>query len=110
MTSLFDNARGLLRASIADCFGSPKSVVTEQGDTLTIFGYVKKSQQGERITFRLLTCETLPEHCIIQHEGLVYFLSYAQALPSGNGASGLINEYTLVRQAKGSKNEWSEFN
>ncbi|NOH85530.1 hypothetical protein F0249_17175 [Vibrio sp. 03-59-1] len=110
MSSLFDNARGLLRASIADCFGSPKSVINEQGDTLSIIGYVKKSQHGERITFRLLTSETLPDHCTMAHEGLVYSLSYAQSLPSGNGASGLTNEYTLVRHAKGSQNEWSEFN
>lgn len=110
MSSLFDNARGLLRASIADCFGSKQYVIAEDGSPLEVIGYVKKSQRDDHIIQRLLTPQDLPENCVIHYQGKTYALVYDKPLTRANDTSQITNEYTLVIQAEGSSNGWSEFN
>lgn len=110
MSSLFDNARTLVRASIADCFGSPQQVFNAEGEAVEVTGYVKKQQQGEHIVHRLLTHQTLPESCSLQYEGKTYALVYEAPLEKHSKSSQITNEYTLVISVKGSSNGYSEFN
>ncbi|AIU67000.1 hypothetical protein ABF162_08300 [Vibrio coralliilyticus] len=109
MSSLFDNARALVRASIADCFGSPQQVFASDGSPIEVTGYVKKQQEGDHIVRRLLTHQTLSQDCSMQYEGKTYALVYEAPLEKQSKSSQITNEYTLVTSVKGSSNGYSEF-
>ncbi|MBU2897690.1 hypothetical protein [Vibrio hepatarius] len=109
MSSFFDNARTLVRASIADCFSSPQQVFVSDGSPIKVTGYVKKQQKGDHIVRCLLTHQTLPENCSMQYEGKTYSLVYEAPLEKHSKSSQITNEYTLVISVKGSSNGYSEF-
>ncbi len=110
MSSLFESARGLLRASIADCFGSPITITTLEGDQREITGYIKEAKQGEHVVHRLLTSEELPEECSTVYEGNNYMLVYELPV-KGNGTDSQISrEYVMILKGNGARTDgWSEY-
>lgn len=110
MSSLFESARGLLRASIADCFGSPITITTLEGDQREINGYIKEAKRGEHKVYRLLTEESLPEQCSTTYQGIDYMLVYELPV-EGNGTDSQISrEYVMIQKDSGARADgWSEF-
>lgn len=110
MSSLFESARGLLRASIADCFGYPILITTLKGDQREINGYIKQAKRGEHVVHRLLTNESLPEECSTTYEGNDYMLVYELPV-TGNGTdSQITREYVMIRKGNGARADgWSEY-
>lgn len=110
MTSRFDYARGLLRASIADCFGRSIVVTTPEGAEQEINGYIRSAKRGNHTLYRLISNETLPEQCSTVHEGMPYLLVYEQPIKGNGTDSQISNEFVLMPQGEGAnKNAWSEF-
>ncbi len=110
MSSLFDSARGLLRASIADCFGYPITITTVEGDQREITGYIKAAKQGEHVVHRLLTSEDLPEECRTSYEGNDYMLVYELPVQGNGSDSQISREYVMIQKGNGARVDgWSEF-
>ncbi|MGD8109378.1 hypothetical protein [Vibrio sp. TRT 17S01] len=109
MSSLFDSARSLLRASIADCFGSTHIVTTPEGDRREIIGYIRTSAQGNHIVHRLISSDVLPESCLLDYQGKRYLLVYEEPLRDAGSDSQIALEYTMAQQTSGGNDGWSEY-
>ncbi|MBF4256893.1 hypothetical protein EAY27_13935 [Vibrio anguillarum] len=110
MSSLFESARGLLRASIADCFGHSILVTTAEGDQLEIIGYIQSAKRGEHTVHRLLTDEALPEQCSTVYKDKPYMLVYEMPVKSTGTDSQITREYVMVQKGSGARGDgWSEY-
>lgn len=111
MNSLFDNARGLLRASIADCFGSEQRVFASDGSLLNVSGYVKEFQRGNHKSYRLLTSDKIPEGSNIEYLGKVYSLTVVKPVERSQfKQSQLTEEYMLSSgSSEENDNDYSEW-
>ncbi|MFD2177858.1 hypothetical protein [Veronia pacifica] len=117
MSSLFDSARGLLRASIVANFGNPFTVTLPDGTSKEVSGYVRFSESEGVKAYRFLTDAELPCGSWVTHKHAPYRLSFsAMAKGRGNDVSQLIREYVMShapdepqQHAEAKHNEWSEF-
>lgn len=110
MSSLFDSARGLLRASIADCFGYSINIITPQGDQRQIIGYIKHAKRGEHLVYRLITDERLPEDCATTHFGDDYVLVYDLPVKGTGTDSQISREYAMIQKSSSQRHDgWSEY-
>lgn len=115
MSSPFDNARELLRASITDCFGSNQQVFAADGSPLDVVGYVKEFQHGNHKAYRLLTGSVVPEGACIEHKGKMYSLTVMSPVErSQTKQSQLTHEYILSlglpERVKNDYSEWASGN
>ncbi|PMJ90290.1 hypothetical protein [Vibrio sp. 10N.261.55.A7] len=110
MSSAFDYARSLLRASITDSFGYTISITASDGEPKEIKGYIQSAKRGNHTVHRLITSESLPESCSTVYRDLNFMLVYEQPVKGNGTDSQISNEYVMVPIGEGaSSNGWSEF-
>lgn len=111
MSSPFDHARSLLRASIADCFGGSILVTTKEGNQREINGYIRRAKRGELTVYRLFTADSLPEQYSTIYDQERFMLVYEQPVKSTGTDSQITLEYAMVKMGSGARKDgWSEYN
>ncbi|WP_158161226.1 hypothetical protein [Grimontia hollisae] len=105
--SHFEQARGLLRASLLDNFGSDHTVTLSDGYSHTVRGYVKSAETDGVKTHHFYASEDIEPGSRVMVNGQSYSLAFAGRV----GASQVVRLYvmSLPVRNQGAINGWSEF-
>lgn len=109
--SHFEQARGLLRASLLDNFGSDHTVTLSDGYSHTVRGYVKSTETDGVKTHHFYASEDIEPGSRVMVNGQSYSLAFAGMADGKGGQSQVVRMYvmSLPVRNQGASNGWSEF-